>query len=223
MHLSTENTVLLLDKVEGNAQHINGHPAWGAIWDLRTNNATILDVQTNTFCAGGIHMPNGSYIVFGGNGAIGPGGNGNGSNFDPAYGDFDGARAVRVFDPCDPTEGPCQFSDNGNLMPSKRWYPGIEGLPDGRVLMIGGMSNGGFVNRNFPNVDPTLEGGGANPTYGFWPVEGQEQNMQFMTLTSGLNTYALSYVMPSGLVFLQANLSTSKSSHDFNFFRLSFF
>ncbi|GJJ12980.1 hypothetical protein Clacol_007227 [Clathrus columnatus] len=195
---------------EGNAATINGHPAWAARWDLETNTATLLDVQSNTFCAGGIHAPNGSYIVFGGNSAIGPGGVGNGSNFNPVYGDFDGGQAVRVFDPCPANDTTCPFFDNASLlsMPSVRWYPGVESLPDGSAILIGGMHGGGFVNRNLPNVDPTFEGGGANPTYGFWPPKGPEQNMAFMTLTSGLNTYALSYTMQSGLLFVQANLST---------------
>ena len=34
-----------------------------------------MDVITNPFCASGMHFPNGSFVTFGGNGAIGPGGN----------------------------------------------------------------------------------------------------------------------------------------------------
>lgn len=214
MQLSTEDTVILLDKVEGNAAQINGHPAWVSAWDLNTNTDTVLDVQSNTFCAGGMHAPNGSYFVFGGNGAVGVGGNNDGTNPNPVYGDFDGSRGVRVFDPCDVDQAACQFFDNSTQLsiPSKRWYPGVESLPDGSVILFGGMTGGGYTNRNFPNTDPTSEGGGANPTYGFWPPRGPEQNMAFMTKTSGLNVYALAYTMPSGLVLVQANLSTSKCS-----------
>lgn len=32
MFLGNEETVYILDKAEGNAAQINGHPAWGAAW-----------------------------------------------------------------------------------------------------------------------------------------------------------------------------------------------
>ena len=32
-----------------------------------------MSVLTNTFCASGMHLPNGSYAAFGGNGAVGIG------------------------------------------------------------------------------------------------------------------------------------------------------
>ena len=41
-----------------------------------------MEVMTNTFCASGFHLPNGSYATFGGNGAVGPGG-GLGSQLEP--------------------------------------------------------------------------------------------------------------------------------------------
>jgi len=32
MFLGNEQKVYMLDKAEGNAAQINGHPAWGAVW-----------------------------------------------------------------------------------------------------------------------------------------------------------------------------------------------
>lgn len=32
MFLANEEKVYILDKAEGNAEKINGHPAWGAVW-----------------------------------------------------------------------------------------------------------------------------------------------------------------------------------------------
>lgn len=93
-------------------------------------------------------------------------------------------------------------------MQKRRWYSAAEALGDGSVAIIGGFVNGGYVNRNFPNTDPTLEGGAAEPTYEFYPSKGTATEMTFMTTTSGLNSYAHSYLMPSGNMFLQANLST---------------
>lgn len=70
--------------------------------------------------------------------------------------------------------------------------------------------NGGYVNRNTPNTDPELEGGAAEPTYEFYPANGRIATvMQFMIKTSGLNAYAHTYLMPSGKVLVQANISTS--------------
>lgn len=41
---------------------INGHPAWGALWDLETNTATPLDVLSDTFCASGALLSNGTMV-----------------------------------------------------------------------------------------------------------------------------------------------------------------
>jgi len=94
-------------------------------------------------------------------------------------------------------------------MQRKRWYSAAESLADGSVVIIGGFVNGGYVNRNFPNNDPVTEGGAAEPSYEFFPANGRTpQNMQFMIDTSGLNAYAHTFLMPSGKMFVQANLST---------------
>ncbi|KDQ16060.1 hypothetical protein BOTBODRAFT_107745 [Botryobasidium botryosum FD-172 SS1] len=221
MFLRNENKVQIIDKVEGNPTKINNHPAWIAEWDLASNTATAMDGATNVFCASGMHLPNGSFVTFGGNGAIGPGGN-VGSNktawgsglYDTTYGDYDGTRAIRVLNACnngeDPNSAACQWFDNSTLlsMQKSRWYSGAEALADGSVVLIGGFVNGGYINRNTPNVDPTLEGGAAEPTYEFYPTRGTAQQMKFMTTTSGLNAYSHAYLMPSGKMFVQANFST---------------
>jgi len=92
----------------------------------------------------------------------------------------------------------------------RRWYPGAEPLADGTVLIMGGLTYGGYINREFPNIDPAYEGGNAQPTYEFWPpINGNPpQIMQFLIKTSGLNAFALTYLMPSGKLFVQANYST---------------
>ncbi|KAG8693540.1 hypothetical protein FRC09_010439, partial [Ceratobasidium sp. 395] len=62
---------------------------------------------------------------------------------------------------------------------------------------------------NTPNVDPAYSGGAAEPTYEFWPSRGTAAAvMQFMITTSGLNSYAHLFLMPSGRMFAQANYST---------------
>lgn len=185
-----------------------------------------MDVRTNTFCASGMHLPNGSFVTFGGNGAVGRGGkigsqvNAAGSGaWDSEYQDFDGTKSIRVLNPCttsdDFTSSNCQWYDDPSVlsMQKQRWYSAAEALPDGSVVMIGGFVNGGYINRNYPNVDPEFEGGAAECTYEFYPSNGRPaQTMQFMIKTSGLNSYAHTYLLTSGKMLVQANISTSQSS-----------
>ncbi|KZP11662.1 copper radical oxidase [Athelia psychrophila] len=220
MFLGNEEKMYILDKAEGNAVQINGHPAWGSVWDIASNKAETIDVLTNTFCSSGHHLPNGSYVTFGGNGAIGPGGNigsvrnsfGSGA-FDAVYEDYDGTKAIRIIQPCTSADNlnstKCAWYDNPAQlsMQKQRWYSTAEALEDGSIVLIGGFVNGGYVNRNFPNVDPT-EGGAAELTYEFYPSRGPAVDMAFMTTTSGLNAYAHAFLMPSGKMFVQANVST---------------
>jgi hypothetical protein len=179
-----------------------------------------MDMTTNVFCASGMHFPNGSFATFGGNGAIGPGGNvGSVSEFgsgvyDETYKNYDGTKAIRVLNPC--TTSDCQWFDNTTLlsMQKKRWYSTAEPLADGTIVLIGGFVNGGYINRNTPNTNPMTEDGAAEPSYEYWPSRySPPKNMQFMTDTSGLNSYAHAFLMPSGKIFAQANWSTSKLIH----------
>jgi hypothetical protein len=191
-----------------------------------------MDVLTNAFCASGMHLPNGSFVTFGGNGAIAPGGNigsvpnnAGGASFDATYKDFDGTKSIRVLNPCssstissDPSvlasNASCGWYDDPSVlsMSSQRWYSTAEPLADGSIVIIGGFSNGGYINRNYPNIDPVHEGGAANPTYEFFPSKGgQPAQMDFMVTTSGLNAYSHAYLMPSGKMLVQANFSTGMS------------
>ena len=207
--------------------------------DIESKTATTMDVLTNTFCSSGAHLPNGSYVTFGGNGAIGPGGNigsqrnpgGASGAFDATYQDYDGSKSIRVLNPCTSSQNfndpSCQWFDNPAVlsMQKKRWYSSAESLPDGSIVLIGGFVNGGYVNRNFPNIDPAYQCGpsavpdpthacaAAEPTFEFYPSRGGTPAvMNFMVETSGLNAYAHAFLMPSGKMFVQANLSTSMHS-----------
>ncbi|KAA1477815.1 DUF1929-domain-containing protein [Dentipellis sp. KUC8613] len=221
LFLGTDEKVYILDKTEGNQAQVNGHPAWAASWDLKTNTATAMDMQTNPFCAAGMHLPNGSFVVMGGNGAVSTGGvigsnknpGGFSANFDSTYKDYDGTKALRIIDPCtgDVSKGECTWYDspNGLQMAKNRWYPAAEPLADGSVVIIGGFTSGGYINRNTPVIDPLYEGGAAEPTFEFYPSRGGEpQVMQFMGQTVGLNAYAHTYLLASGRMLVQANVST---------------
>ena len=198
MFVGNDEKVYILDKAESNAAQINGHPAWGAVYDIASRSATIMDVTTNVFCASGMHLPNGSFITLGGNGAVGVGGalgsvnNGFVGSYDAAIGDYDGRKAIRVVNPCKGSasswDTSCQWYDDPSVlaMQKDRWYSAAEPLGDGSVAIIGGFVNGGYINRNYPNTDPAYEGGAAEPTYEFFPSKGEATVMQFMIDTSGL-------------------------------------
>jgi hypothetical protein len=191
--------------------------------DIATHQATAMDVRTNVFCSSGMHLPNGSYVTFGGNGAVGPGGSlgsqlnpgGYSASWDATIQDFDGTRAIRVLNPCKNSDtfsaAQCQWFDDPTLLSMKksRWYSAAEPTGDGNVVIIGGFVNGGYVNRNFPNVDPEFEGGAADCTYEYYPpTSATPQTFKFLVNTSGLNAYAHTYLMPSGRMLVQANTST---------------
>lgn len=223
MFLGTDQKVYILDKTEGNSVQIGGHPAWASVYDIESRTATPMDMLTNTFCASGMHLPNGSYVTFGGNGAVGQGGvegdvqepGGFTGLFDTVYGDWDGRTQIRLLNPCDDdlNSTQCQWYDNRTdvQMQKARWYSTAEPLGDGSIAIIGGFVSGGYINRNTPNTDPEFEGGAAEPTTEFYPSKGPAQVMNFMIKTSGLNAYAHTYLMPDGRLFVQANFSSSTS------------
>ena len=226
--LADDNTAFILDKVENNRHRTNtGKPVWSTLVNLTSFDVKGLDASTNPFCAAGATLANGSYIVVGGNKAVSYGGatpkNGDTGPYAP-YQTKDGRRVVRILEPQE-NSGDLQWNDNydsPNNMDSERWYPGIEGLADGSVVIIGGATSGGYINRNTPNVDPAyatsnpnpVEGkwaqGGANPSFEFWPPTGKPKPAvsKFMVNTSGLNMFPHMYLMPSGKIFMQANYST---------------
>ncbi len=163
-----------------------------------------------------------------GNAAVTVGGNlgsvlndgGFSASYDATYQDYDGTKAIRILDPCpagsDFGSSECGWFDDPAVLSMKkqRWYSTAEPLGTGQLVIIGGFVQGGYVNRNWPNVDPEFEGGAADCTYEFFPNPDNTdaQTMQFMIDTSGLNSYAHTFLLPSGLMFLQANLSSSKSA-----------
>ena len=54
--------VLLFDRASDDPLQINGHSAWGALWNLETHAVTALDVVTNSWCAGGALLSNGTMV-----------------------------------------------------------------------------------------------------------------------------------------------------------------
>ncbi|KAJ7904362.1 glyoxal oxidase [Mycena olivaceomarginata] len=211
MFLGNEHKVYIIDKAEGNEAQVAGHAAWGSVWDLDTHEATVMDISTNTFAVLGIMFQTGkfSFVTFGGNGAIGPGGKegsvvnpGAGSaSWDTTYKDFDGGQSIRVLNPC---------TSDDDFSSSQCQWP----LGNGTIVLIGGFQQGGYILRNVPNDKPR---DGAELTYEFHPSNGQTpQEVNFLVKTSGLNAYPLSWLLSSGKMFLQANLSTTIWNYEDN-------
>jgi hypothetical protein len=163
-----------------------------------------MDVFSNTFCAAGTQLGNGTWAVFGGNKPVTTGGKD--ATGPEAYHNLDGGTAIRMLNAddsgsADYIQGAVTYDitqDTGGWlqMTSKRWYPTTETLGDGTIVIIGGDINGGYVNTPYQD----------NPTYEFFPPREEGAiNLQFLTDTLPLNLYALVWLMPSGNLFMQAN------------------
>lgn len=182
---ATPNTVFIVDKTELNELQVAGHSAWATAYDLRTNTIRPMDIKTNTFCAAGVILGNGTIINSGGN---------LDSEF-PLEGindSIDGRRGLRLLDPCD--DGTCEWMDSPYLqMNSPRWYPTLEVLEDGSTIIIGGSLDGGYVNP------------ADNPSYEYFPSRGPDRTMAFLQRTYPLNLYPLAWLLPDSRLFVQAD------------------
>ncbi|EFP84046.1 uncharacterized protein PGTG_09759 [Puccinia graminis f. sp. tritici CRL 75-36-700-3] len=179
------NKVYILDKAENNPLRLPGtnKPAWATEYDLRTNTFRTMEVATNTFCAEGAALSNGTRISVGGNKAV-------------TFGGLDGVNLAGTL----VQRRWCQWSVNpgGALLQAKRWYPTVETLEDGSVIIIGGCTDGGYVNDANQNI-PTVE---------YFPSKGQPNKLNFLLTTLPANLYTLTWLLPSGNLFLQSNLGT---------------
>ncbi|PVF99228.1 DUF1929-domain-containing protein [Serendipita vermifera] len=195
LFLGNDHLVYIIDKVEANPLTINGHNAWATVYNLETNQAEPLDIVTNTFCAGGAELGDGRWLNVGGNKAVNPGGvdseSQTGDNF---FQNSDGRTAARTILPADGAT----WSDNPQFaLLSERWYPSLITLPDGRVFIMGGDKNGGFVNDIEQN----------NPTYSFWPPAEGESEIRSPLLENTLpaNLYPMTHLLPDGRILVTAN------------------
>lgn len=66
------------------------------------------------------------------------------------------------------------------------------------MVVIGGDKNGGYVSTQVQN----------NPTYEYYPKRGEEIYMDFLNYTVPVNLFPLTWLMPSGKLFLQAGYRT---------------
>ena len=84
-------------------------------------------------------------------------------------------------------------------MTSKRWYPMVEALGDGSLVILGGDTNGGYVSTFAQN----------NPTFEYWPKQSSGAiTMDFLNETVPLNLFPLTWLTASGKLFMQASYRT---------------
>ncbi|KAH7913258.1 glyoxal oxidase [Hygrophoropsis aurantiaca] len=194
--LGTADKVYIIDKTENNPHQIKGHPAWAAEWSASSKQTRAMDAVTNTFCAGGSVLGDGRWINVGGNQAVTYGGNAATSQTGGApYDDPDGGRSVRLLTPCD--NGQCDWVLD-NPLSTRRWYPTLETLEDGSVIIIGGCGYGGYVN----------DAGQTNPTYEFYPSRGNPIASPILQKTLPTNLFPLTWLLPSGNLLIQSNWAT---------------
>jgi len=180
---------ILFDRPNTDPLTINGHSAWGALWNLETNTATALDVVSNSFCASGSFVSNGSMVSVGGQEFLLP---------DPNP-DIDGRMGIRIFEPCDNPSGVgCTlFDDPANLhLAETRWYPTSIRIFDGSLMILGGIHEAAI----FYNIDPVNN-------FEFYPPKdnGIPRPSPFLERTVPVNLFPRAFALPDGKVFIVAN------------------
>jgi hypothetical protein len=84
---------------------------------------------------------------------------------------------------------------------TRRWYPSLETIETGRIMVMGGNQYGGFVN----------DAANSNPTYEFWPKETGETTIESNILKNSLpaNLYPIMHLLPTGQILLNINLAAA--------------
>ncbi|WFD36359.1 (methyl)glyoxal oxidase [Malassezia cuniculi] len=194
MFLGAEGKVYILDKAEYNHARVNGHPAYVVEYDYNSNNYRPMNVRSNTFCAGGMTLGDGRWLVTGGNKAVTRGG-GDATPGSGPYHTYNGGRALRFLNPC--TDQSCQWVDEeSNQMNRERWYPTVEPLRDGSVAILGGMRDGGYVPSKNSN----------EASYEFYPPKGngEARYMPILDRTVPLSLFPHTFLMSNNELFVQA-------------------
>ncbi|PIL37695.1 hypothetical protein GSI_01389 [Ganoderma sinense ZZ0214-1] len=181
------NFAIFFNRASNDPLQINGHSAWGALFNLKTAEVTALDVATNSFCAGGAFLSNGTMASIGGDELGFPG--------NPAI--KPGNQAIRLFAPCaSPTGDGCTvFEDPNLILLEKRWYPSAIRIFDGSLIIVGGM----HVESTFNNIDP-------ENSIEFFPRKEQTvRPSPFLVRSLPANLFPRLFALPDGKVFMIAN------------------
>ncbi|KAF4617447.1 hypothetical protein D9613_006409 [Agrocybe pediades] len=180
---------IFFDRASNDPLMVDGHAAWGALWNIETNTATALNVVSDTFCASGGFLSNGTMVSVGGHIPANPAA-------------IDGRMAIRIFEPCaDPAGTNCTlFEDPENLhLEETRWYPSSLRIFDGSLMVVGGIHE----RTPFYNVDPVNN-------FEFFPPKdgGVPRPSAFLERSLPANLFPRSFALPDGRVLMIANNQT---------------
>ncbi|EKM54423.1 uncharacterized protein PHACADRAFT_258261 [Phanerochaete carnosa HHB-10118-sp] len=181
--------VVMFDRATGDQPlKLNGKSVWGALWDLDNSTVRPLEVLTDSFCASGALLSNGTMVSIGGT----PGAD------DGNFAAPPGNQAIRIFEPCASASGAgCTLFENPATLHllEERWYPSSVRIFDGSLMIIGGS----HVLTPFYNVDP------AN-SFEFFPRKEQTPRPSaFLNRTLPANLFPRAFALPDGTVFIVAN------------------
>ncbi|KAJ7825707.1 glyoxal oxidase N-terminus-domain-containing protein [Mycena leptocephala] len=187
----SETKAIIYDKVEHNSLTVNGHVAWAVELDLNTQQVRALNPLSNSWCATGSFIGNGTLINSGGNPVVITG----------MQILCLGLQGLRLFTPC--TDGTCDVYENPTRirLTSARWYPSSVRIEDGSIIIFGGSVSGGFIN----------SAGMNNPSYEFYPPKningfnGLKIPSKFLTDTLNGNHFPNLVTLPDGTLFVSAN------------------
>ncbi|GAA6060307.1 hypothetical protein JCM10212_002948 [Sporobolomyces blumeae] len=182
-----DDNIVIYDKAEDNALKISGHSAWGSVYTISSQKVRALDLKTNSFCAGGGWISNGTLVSVGGNPQQ--------TYMNDAAGD--GLAAVRLFTPCSNAKCDVEEYPSRIRLTSARRYPTSTRLTDGSLIIVGGMTAGGY------NNDESTD----NPTLEFYPPKGDGLQVYSPFLHDALksNLFPVLYTLPDGRLFVAAN------------------
>ncbi|KAJ7749607.1 glyoxal oxidase N-terminus-domain-containing protein [Mycena olivaceomarginata] len=187
----SETKAIIFDKVEHNPLMVDGHPAWAVELDLNTHESRVWHPLSNTWCASGSFLSNGTLVSTGGS----PIRIDTGEN---------GLQGLRIFTPC--TDGTCDVLEDPTRirLSTPRWYPSSVRVEDGSVIILGGSMINGFINA------PAIN----NPSYEFFPPKningfnGLPIPSKFLNDTLNGNQFPNLVVLPDGNLFVSANQAT---------------
>ncbi|KAF9033576.1 copper radical oxidase [Panaeolus papilionaceus] len=167
----------------------NGVTAWGALWNFETNTATAINVVSDTFCASGSFLSNGTMVSVGG-------------NIPAITAAEDGRMGLRLFEPCDDPNGVgCTLFDDPNALhlEETRWYPTSLRIFDGSLMVVGGIHE----RTPFYNTDPVN-------SFEFFPPKdgGVPRPSAFLERSLPTNLFPRSFALPDGRVLMIANNQT---------------
>lgn len=60
----SDTLALFFDRATNDPLQIDGHTTWGALWNMQTNTASPLRLVSDSFCASGGYLSNGTMVSF---------------------------------------------------------------------------------------------------------------------------------------------------------------